>query len=97
MNRCFIKGKIITKIQYEFMLEKNKNAIIIFYIELENRSRIRIIGYNNIADWCFQHLKEKDIVYIEGRLDTKEELQIIIKNIKIQNKGQATTFSKKIT
>lgn len=82
MNICFVKGKIVNEVQFEFMLEKNKNAIIIFYIQLENDTLVRVIGYNEIADKCYQNLKKGDIVWIEGSLENKNELQIIIKKVK---------------
>ena len=56
MNICFIKGKIITK--------------------LENKSKIKVIGYNEIADKCYKELEKEDIIWIEGRI---EEKQIVIK------------------
>ena len=46
MNICFIKGKIITK--------------------LENKSKIKVIGYNEIADKCYKELEKEDIIWIEG-------------------------------
>ena len=82
MNLCFIKGKIVSEVQYEFMLEKNKYSISIFYIQLENALILRVIGYNQIADWCYQHLKINDVVWIDGSLEHKNEMQIIINKIK---------------
>ena len=58
MNICFIKGKIITK--------------------LENKSKIKVIGYNEIADKCYKELEKEDIIWIEGRI---EEKQIVIKEL----------------
>ena len=46
MNICFIKGKIITK--------------------LENKSKIKVIGYNEIADKFYKELEKEDIIWIEG-------------------------------
>ena len=65
MNICFIKGKIITK--------------------LENKSKIKVIGYNEIADKCYKELEKEDIIWIEGRI---EEKQIVIKEL-VKNQREA--------
>ena len=46
MNIFFIKGKIITKPEYKFTFIRNADAVIMFEIELENKSKIKVIGYN---------------------------------------------------
>ena len=46
MNICFIKGKIITEPEYKFTFIRNADAVIMFEIELENKSKIKVIGYN---------------------------------------------------
>ena len=85
MNICFIKGKIITKPEYKFTFIRNADAVIMFEIELENKSKIKVIGYNKIADKCYKELEKEDTIWIEGRI---EEKQIEIKQIK---KSSATT------
>ena len=49
-----------------------------FEIELENKSKIKVIGYNEIADKCYKELKKEDIIWLEGRI---EEKQIVIKEL----------------
>ena len=82
MNLCFIRGKIISDIQFEFMLEKDKYSIAIMYVELENKAKVRVIGYNEIADKCYQKLKINDVIWIEGYLENLSEVQIVIKIFK---------------
>ena len=77
MNICFIKGKIITEPEYKFTFIRNADAVIIFEIELDNKSKIKVIGYNEIADKCYKEKKE-DIIWLEGRM---EEKQIVIKEL----------------
>ena len=76
MNICFIKGKIITKPEYKFIKQKKTNAVITFEVELNNKSKIKVIGYNKIADKCYKELEKEDTIWIEGRI---EEKQIVIK------------------
>ena len=82
MNLCFIRGKIISDIQFEFMLEKDKYSIAIMYVELENKAKVRVIGYNEIADKCYQKLEKSDNIWIEGYLENLSEVQIVIKIFK---------------
>ncbi len=65
MNICFIKGKIITKPEYKFIFIRNADAVIMFEIELENKSKIKVIGYNEIADKFYKELEKEDIIWIE--------------------------------
>lgn len=67
------------------LVKTKKNAIIIFYIELENKAIIRVIAYNKIADKCYRKLEKDDTVWIEGFLENKNEMQIIINKIKKQS------------
>lgn len=56
--------------------QKNTNAVITFEVELNNKSKIKVIGYNKIADKCYKELEKEDTIWIEGRI---EEKQIVIK------------------
>ena len=58
--------------------------ISVFEIELENKSKIKVIGYNEIADKCYKELEKEDIIWIEGRI---EEKQIVIKEL-VKNKNK---------
>ena len=74
----FYKRKIITEPEYKFTFIRNAEAIIMFEIELDNKSKIKVIGYNEIADKCYKKLKKEDIIWLEGRM---EEKQIVIKEL----------------
>ena len=84
MNICFIKGKIITEPEYRFTFRTKANALVKFEIELENKSKIKVIGYNEIADKCYKELENEDTIWIEGRI---EEKQIVIKEL-VKNKNK---------
>ena len=76
------KGYIILANAGAFYLARGKDAVIMFEIELENKSKIKVIGYNKITDKCYKELEKEDTIWIEGRI---EEKQIEIKQIKINN------------
>ena len=65
-----------------FYLARGKDAVIMFEIELENKSKIKVIGYNKIADKCYKELEKEDTIWIEGRIEAK---QIVIKEFKAKH------------
>lgn len=82
MNRCFLKGKVISDVQFEFMIDQNHNSISIFSIILQNKTEIQLIAYDELADFCYQKLKVEKIIFIEGYLKTENQVEIItIKSI----------------
>jgi len=80
MNICFLIGKIISEIDFKFIIQGKNTAIATFQIELENKSIITVKGYNEIADYCYQKLKNNDTIMIQGRLE-KEKIEILVENI----------------
>ena len=77
MNICFLIGKIISNIDFKFILNSKKYySISIFQIELNNKSIITVKGYNKIADICYSRLRENNIILIQGYLDSKVEVKI---------------------
>lgn len=78
MNEVFIIGKIISRVEFNFIykgihISKAKSEIV-----LNNKSKIQIIGYNNIADYMYQHIKEHNIIFINGEISKNK---IILKRI----------------
>lgn len=82
MNICFLIGKVISDIEYRFIVDNKKYyAIAIFQIELNNKSAIAVKGLNKIADYCYKNLRKKNTIIIEGTLNSK--LEGIIEKLKI--------------
>ena len=79
MNLCFLKGKIVSDIYFKFIINSNNCSISYFYIELKNNSVIKIIGYNEIADYCYSKLSKNDYIFIEGILN--DDYEVILNNI----------------
>ncbi len=69
MNEVFLIGKVIEKVDYKFMLEKNKTAKARMKLELLDKTKIEVIAYNDIADFCLSNLKIEDEVIIYGNLE----------------------------
>lgn len=88
MNECFVIGKIISDIKYDFVIgnegyfsKKEKISVVRFCLELLDKNRICVIGYNSIADFCYQKLNTENNVFIEGFL--KLDGNIEMKNIEL--------------
>lgn len=74
MNICFFIGKVISNIEYRFIVDNKKYyAIAIFQIELNNKSVMTVKGLNKIADYCYKNLRKKNTIIIEGSLNSKSE------------------------
>ena len=74
MNLCFLKGKIISNIEFNFILESHHISIVIFELELSNNSIVTVKAYDEIADWCYQNLVKNDWVALKGNLNSKMEI-----------------------
>lgn len=79
MNICFIIGKIVSDIEFKFVLESKYISIVIFKLELSNRSIVTVKTYDEIADSCYQKLQKGDIIGIKGYLNSN--MEIIISDI----------------
>ena len=50
MNKCFFIGKLVSDIDFRFIIHNRKNiSIARFELELNHKNKIEIIGYNEIA------------------------------------------------
>ncbi len=80
MNICFFIGKIISDIKFDFIINnKNNISISLFILELNDNNKIKIEGYNNIADFCYKELKKEDRIVLEGYINNK--MHIVINKI----------------
>lgn len=62
------------------MLEKGKNAKAEIKLELLDKTQLKVIAYNEEADYTIQNIRKNDIVFIYGMI---KETEVIIKNIHI--------------
>ena len=79
MNLCFIIGKIVSEIEFKFIINSKNISIAYFKIELLNKSIVQVKAYNELADYCYSKLKKNDIIAIQGYLST--DMEIIIKEL----------------
>ena len=81
MNIVFIQGKVISDVEFNFIINSTNISIAIFQVELLNKSKITVKAYNELADYCYRKLKRSDIIFLEGYLNSK--MEIIIKSLTI--------------
>ena len=82
MNECFFIGKIISNIDFKFIVNSKKYySISIFQIELNNKSIMTVKGYNEIADFCYKSLIKNNYIALYGKLDSK--MEIVLKNAEL--------------
>lgn len=77
MNICFFTGKIVSEIQFDFILYSRNVSIVIFELELENKSIIKVKGYDEIADWCYRYLVKGDVISIYGEINSNLEIILL--------------------
>ena len=76
MNICILQGKIISKIEYKFIINSKNNAIAYFEIELLDKNIIKLKAYNNLADKCYRKLVTGNEICIVGILETSGEIEL---------------------
>ena len=82
MNICFLIGKIISDVKFDFVIGNNKYfknekiSVVRFKVELLDGNVENVIAYNKIAEECYRKLEKGSLVNILGELDTKMEIEI---------------------
>ena len=79
MNLCFFIGKIVSDIEFNFILDNKNISIAKFVLEVDRNCTIVAKIYDEEADWCYQKLVKGDIVAIQGKLDNS--MEVIVENI----------------
>ena len=77
MNLCFLFGKIESDIDFKFIIKDKNISIVLFNIKLENDSIVEVMGYNVIADLCYQQLCKNDSIFIYGKITQSGKIEII--------------------
>ena len=79
MNLCFLMGKIISEVEFDFVLNSKNISVASFKLKVGKDSNVIAKTYNEMADWCYQKLVRNDVVLIQGELNSN--LEIIITTI----------------
>lgn len=77
MNEVFLMGRIITEIEFNFIIHSKNISIARFeIITLNDGEAIHIVAYNEMADVVYRKLNKNDIICINGYIQNNN---VIIK------------------
>lgn len=76
MNLCFVIGRIVSEIEFKFIINSKNVSISYFKIELFNNSIINIKAYNELADYCYSKLQQGDVCIIQGYINSEMEIEV---------------------
>lgn len=75
MNICFLMGKILSDVEFKFIINNKKyNSISIFKLKIDENCILTIKSYNEMADYCYKNLIKSDYIAIYGKIDSKMEI-----------------------
>lgn len=78
MNEVFLTGKIISNVEFKFIINSKNISIAMFNIETDYKQVIKIKAYNELADYCYSKLETRQRVFIYGEIS---ENDVIVKEI----------------
>ncbi len=76
MNLCFIIGKIVSEIEFKFIINSKNISIAYFKIELLNKSIVQVKAYNELADYCYSKLQKHDVCAIQGYINSEMKIEV---------------------
>ena len=69
MNEVFLIGKIISDIEFKFIINSKNKAIACFVIKTADKQIVRVQAYNKLADFAYSKLNINDKVFINGYIE----------------------------
>ena len=69
MNEVFLIGKIISNIEFKFIINSKNKAIASFEIKTADKQIVRMQAYNQLADFAYSKLNTNDKVFINGYIE----------------------------
>ncbi len=69
MNEVFLIGKIISDIEFKFIINSKNKAIACFEIKTADKQIVRMQTYNQLADFAYSKLNTNDKVFINGYIE----------------------------
>ena len=76
MNLCILMGKIISEIEFRFIINSKNKSIVEFEIKTLDNNIVKIYSYNDIADYCYRKLSKNDSILIEGIISQNGKVEI---------------------
>ena len=77
MNICFLIGKIISEVDFKFIINNKKYiSIAIFKLKVNESCIVTIKAYNELADYCYSKLIKNDKISVLGNIDSDGKVEI---------------------
>lgn len=70
MNEVFLIRKLISDIEFKFIINSKNKAIACFEIKTADKQIVRVQAYNKLADFAYSKLNSNDKVFINGYIET---------------------------
>ena len=64
MNEIFLIGKIISDIEFKFIINSKNKAIACFEIETNDKQIVRVQAYNQLADFVYSKLNKLTLIFL---------------------------------
>ena len=80
MNEVFLIGKIISDIEFKFIINSKNKAIVCFEIKTVDKQIVRVQAYNKLADFACSKLNTNDKAFVNGYI---EDNVVKVKCIKV--------------
>ena len=68
MNLCILLGRVISEVEFKFILKGKHKSIAYFELELMNKSIVKVKAYDGMADYVYRKLKIGATVIVEGEI-----------------------------
>ena len=69
MNEVFLIGKIISNIEFKFIINSKNKAIACFEIKTADKQIVRVQTDNKTADFAYSKLNTNDKVFVNGYIE----------------------------
>ena len=69
MNEVFLIRKLISDIEFKFIINSKNKAIACLEIKTADKQIVRIQAYNQLADFAYSKLNINDKVFINGYIE----------------------------
>ena len=76
MNEVFLIGKIITDIDFKFIINSKNIFNALCEIELLDKERVKVKAYNEMADFCYSRLNQNNWIFVNGKVESEGIINI---------------------
>ena len=69
MNEVFLIGKILSDVEFSFIInDKKKKSIVNFEMMTLRKQTIRMVAYNDVADYVYRKCNKYNVIFVYGSL-----------------------------